>query len=86
MTDKEIKEELTKKGFKSELIIDNGGYCLVKSYYLEGYEYEIIINYKGFISIVNHSKEEENCIDVTLMKDFAYDLKWILDNLKERKQ
>ena len=76
-------KELRKRGFEGHMVLDNYGYCLAKQYKLDNTWYEIMINKKGYVDIINHSNNNNNVINITLLKEFVNDLKFIIDNLEE---
>lgn len=85
MKDTDLIKELLNRGFENHIVLDNGGFCLAKQYIVDNIWYEIMINRKGMVDIINHSgNEDNNVINLTLMKDFSNDLKFIIDNLKDK--
>lgn len=86
MTNSEKIQELKKRGFKGNIVIDNYGYCLSKHYCLDNIWYEIMVNRKGYVDIINHSNiGDTNVINITLFKDFKDDLQFIINNLEDVK-
>ena len=86
MNDTEIKNELRNRGFEYELVFDNGGYCLTKQYQDKKIWYEIMVNRLGDVDLINHSNNEyKNVININMFKEMAEDLKFIINNLKEKK-
>ncbi len=76
-------EELIKRGFKNEFLLDMG-VSLTKEYKGNNYHYGIVISENGSVLLTNYDESDnKNIFCLNYDKDFTSDLLFLLEHLQK---